>query len=173
MLTGKNCAERSSTLESLYGSTCNYFCKKKIRERSCPDLRGWVEGRDHWVPGRPGRKHTPSSPGSTHPALSATQQRSDLRVRQPVRNITSPHFTTKNKYNHKEHIYLEYHSVYTLVPIGTPRLPQLGVFIPPNQRGEGNTCLRVRGSQFGRLEKKPSNLSNQWVQPLHGGVKLH
>ncbi len=51
------------------------------------------------------------------------------------------------------HIYLKYHSVCHLVRNGTPLTPA-SECVPPhrNQKG-GQTHLRLRGSQFGRLEK--------------------
>jgi hypothetical protein len=54
---------------------------------------------------------------------------------------------------------VEYHSVCPQVGIGTPLTPP-----PPPHQGGGYTRLRVGegGSQFGRLEGKPSTLSTLW-----------
>jgi hypothetical protein len=81
---------------------------------------------------------------------------------------------------HKVHIYLEYHSVCTLLGIGHPQppLPQASVLTPGTKQG-GHTRLRVRGlgSQFGRLEKKPSTLSTLCIsvkkQRRHSNSSLH
>ncbi len=60
---------------------------------------------------------------------------------------------------HKVHVYLEYNSVCHLVRFGTPTpLSYKRVCSPQNQKG-GHSLLRMRGSQFGRLGKKPSTLS--------------
>jgi hypothetical protein len=62
-------------------------------------------------------------------------------------------------WEHKVHLYQEYHSVYLLVGIGTPPppLPQASVPPPPNQRGALSPTgegVWGGGSQSGRLEKK-------------------
>ena len=56
--------------------------------------------------------------------------------------------------SHKVHIYQEYHSVCTLVRIGTPPPPCKRVS-PPGTKGGGHARQRVREwrSQFGRLKK--------------------
>ncbi len=74
--------------------------------------------------------------------------------------------------SHKVYVYLEYHSVCPLVGIGTAPypapspLPETIVYPPPppNQRG-GARSPAGEGegeSQFGRLEKKLSTLSDLW-----------
>jgi hypothetical protein len=58
--------------------------------------------------------------------------------------------------------YLEYHSVCSPSELGPPHpLSRKRLCPPPEPKGGGYTRLRVRegGSQFGRLEKKPSTLS--------------
>ncbi len=65
-------------------------------------------------------------------------------------------------------IYLEYHSVRPFVRIGNPQpLPRKRVCPSPGTKGGGHTGLQVRGlgggSQFGRLEQKPSTLSTLWA----------
>jgi hypothetical protein len=56
-------------------------------------------------------------------------------------------------FSHKVRIYLEYHNVCPLVRIGTPNPSPAIEFVPPGTKGG------MGGSQFGRLEKKPSTLS--------------
>ncbi len=69
-----------------------------------------------------------------------------------------------------KYMYTEFQSVCTLVRIGTspPPLPRKRVCLSTrNQKGRGYTRLRgwgYGGSQFGRLEKRPSTLSTLWAQ---------
>ncbi len=70
--------------------------------------------------------------------------------------------------NHKVHIYTEYHSVCTLVGIGTLPPPSLASECapPPPSKGGGTlACGRGVGeSQFRRLEKKLSTLPTLCLQ---------
>jgi hypothetical protein len=79
-------------------------------------------------------------------------------------------------------VYLEYHNVRPLVWIGTPHPLSPSEFNPPDPKGGRLTHLReggwAVGSQFGRLEKKPSTLSRtQWVtataDPIRQRVPLN
>ncbi len=61
-------------------------------------------------------------------------------------------------------VYIEYQSVCPFVGIGSPPTPPPRECVPPrNQRG-GHT--RMRGSQWGRLERKPGTLSTLWSMVL-------
>ncbi len=74
------------------------------------------------------------------------------------------------------YVYLEYHSVCPLVRIGTPPppLPQASVYPPePKVRAYSPAGEGVGGSQFGRLEKKPSTLSTLWLNPTQVPLCVH
>jgi hypothetical protein len=63
-------------------------------------------------------------------------------------------------FNHKVHIYLEYHSVCPLVQIGTPTIsPEIDCVSPRNPRGGGHTRQRVRGSGGPNFDDWRKNLA--------------
>ncbi len=70
--------------------------------------------------------------------------------------------------SHKEHIYIEYHSVCPLVGIGTPPLPLPQTRVPASEPKGGTHSPAGEGVgafQFRRLEKKLSTLSTLWIKP--------
>ena len=74
------------------------------------------------------------------------------------------------KFEHKVHVYLEYHSVRPLVWIGTPPPPiqSPASECVPWTKGRGTHSpagegVGGGGSQFGRLEKRLRTLSTLWV----------
>jgi hypothetical protein len=77
----------------------------------------------------------------------------------------------KRRPNHKDHLFIEYHSVCPLVGIGTLPSLLLPAIVPfaPEPKGEGAYLPAGEGfgqSQFRRLEKKLSNLPNLWTKPM-------
>jgi hypothetical protein len=64
-------------------------------------------------------------------------------------------------YKHKVNIFLEYHGLFPRPNWESPTTSPASECAPPELKGGGGE--RVRESQFGRLEKRPSTLSTLWL----------